>query len=452
MYCIIDIETTGNGLKGNRITEISIFKLNGLKVVDEFTSLVNPECPIPQFITSLTGIDNTLVHQAPTFTEIAKEVLEITQESIFVAHAVNFDYGVIKEEFKRLGIDFSRKKLCTVRLSRKLFPGFHSYSLGKLCTSLGIPLSNRHRARGDAKATVLLFSRLLQQPEAESVIKKFLNSRSQEATLPPHLDKKAIDGLPNQSGIYYFLNQKRQIIYVGKAKNLKKRVLGHFYDKSEHEIKLCREVAAIDFELSGSELLALLMESAAIKKHWPKYNRAQKKKVRQYGIFSYEDRLGILHLGYGPISKTINPICVLSSITDCRTVLNNLCQNFNLCPRYCQLVEFKFSCPRDTSPLQCTGICRSEMDNTLYNSNVNSAIESLQNHSETQFIKMKGRTPEEDAVLYLKNGLYQGYGFVPKDLEIGSDTDLESFIDFQENTRETQFIVESYLQKRSEFI
>ncbi|MGD1945343.1 MAG: exonuclease domain-containing protein [Croceivirga sp.] len=236
LYCIIDVETTGNGLKGNRVTEISIFKFDGQNIVDEFTSLVNPQCPIPNFITGLTGIDDETVRNAPTFHQIAQQIFEMTKDCVFVAHAVNFDYGVIKEEFRRMGIDFIRKKLCTVRLSRKLVPGLQSYSLGKLCSEVGIPITDRHRARGDAKATVILFKQLLQKPEAGSVIKTFLNSRSQEATLPPNLDRKVIDTIPHQPGIYYFLDQSNNIIYVGKAKNLKKRVLGHFYDKSEHEI------------------------------------------------------------------------------------------------------------------------------------------------------------------------------------------------------------------------
>lgn len=173
MYTIIDIETTGNGIKGNKITEISIFKYDGNQVVDEFTSLVNPQCPIPYFITGLTGIDDQMVQNAPTFPEIADTVQFITEGCIFVAHSVNFDYGVIKEEFRQIGVDFTRKKLCTVRLSRKLIPGLRSYSLGKLCSAVQIPLVDRHRARGDAHATVLLFEKLLKKPESEVVLKSF---------------------------------------------------------------------------------------------------------------------------------------------------------------------------------------------------------------------------------------------------------------------------------------
>ncbi len=330
MYTIIDIETTGNGIKGNKITEISIFKYDGYEIIDEYTSLVNPECEIPYFITGLTGIDNDLVRNAPTWEEIASKVLEITQDTVFVAHSVNFDYNVIKNEFQNIGINFSRKKLCTVRLSRKLIPGLNSYSLGKLCSSLNIPLTDRHRAKGDAQATVILFKKLLRTDGAEKVFKSFLNARSQEATLPPQLPKEIFEKLPNSPGVYYFKDAKGAIIYVGKAIDIKKRVLGHFYDKANKEVLMCKATHDIDFELSGNELIALLMESAAIKQHFPLYNQSQKRTSTEYAIFSYEDRNGIQHLAYNKLKLTPSPISTFNTITDCRLFLEELCKNYGL--------------------------------------------------------------------------------------------------------------------------
>ncbi len=323
MYCIVDIETTGNGIKGNKITEISIFKYDGTKILEEFTSLVNPQCAIPSFITGLTGIDNNLVRNAPTIEEIAPKILSFTDGTIFVAHSVNFDYNVIKNEFKELGLSFVRKKLCTVRLSRTVFPGYRSYSLGKLCTTLSIPLENRHRARGDAHATVLLFQKILNTPNIEETVIKFLNARSQEATLPPSLPKAQYEKLPDKTGIYFFKNVKGEVIYAGKAKNIKKRVLGHFYDKSEKEIQMCRVTEQIDYKLAGNELVAFLMESSAIKHYFPLYNRAQKRKIPAYAIFHYEDRDGILHLAFNKVKNVPQPLTTLYSITECREFLRN---------------------------------------------------------------------------------------------------------------------------------
>ena len=232
-YAIIDIENNG----GVKITEISIFIYNGKEVVNEFTTLVNPECNIPLRITNLTGIDNFMVREAPKFYEIAKKVFEITEDCIFVAHNVNFDYGIIGKEFNELGLTYKRKKLCTVRLSRKLLPNKKSYSLGTLCISENITITDRHRARGDAKATVILFEKLLKLDalHADKIIASFLNPRSREATLPPLLPKDTFDNLSQKHGVYYFWNEQKEIIYVGKANNIKQRVLSHFYDKKKKE-------------------------------------------------------------------------------------------------------------------------------------------------------------------------------------------------------------------------
>ena len=161
MYTVIDIETTGLSPKKEKITEIAIYVFDGIKVIDEFVSLINPERPIPYFITRMTGITNEMVESAPKFYEIAKKIIEITESRLFVAHNAAFDYGFVKEEFARLGYDFKRKKLCTVKLSKKLIPGRKSYSLGKLTSELGINIKGRHRAAGDAIATVELFDLLL---------------------------------------------------------------------------------------------------------------------------------------------------------------------------------------------------------------------------------------------------------------------------------------------------
>jgi len=446
LYCIVDIETTGNGIKGNRITEISIFKFDGHEIVDEFTSLVNPECEIPYFITGLTGIDNALVRDAPKLEDIAPKILEITADTIFVAHSVNFDYNVIKNELKGIGLEFSRKKLCTVRLSRKLLPGYNSYSLGKLCSAIGIPLTDRHRARGDAHATVLLFHKLLRSPSAESVFKTFLNARSQEATLPPALPKAEFEKLPSTPGVYYFKDAKGKIIYVGKAINIKKRVLSHFYDKATKELALCGDTAFLDFEETGSELIALLLESSEIKKHYPKYNSAQKRNIQQYGIFYYEDRSGILHLAYNKLKMAPNALAIFYSTTECRLYMEALCETHGLCPKYCHLQENISSCSHYKIK-QCIGICTDLSRLEAYNTKVLKAISSLSNSKEDYIIKLKGRTKEEVAFIIVANGVYSGYGFVPSDIQIDHPNDLDFYLIPQKNTLETQRLVESFARK-----
>lgn len=440
-YTIIDVETTG---RGNEITEISIFKHDGEKILDEFTSLVNPQAFIPDYITALTGIDDAMVANAPIFADIAEAVLSITEDSIFVAHNVNFDYNVIRNEFKKIDIDFRRRKLCTVRLSRVLFPGFRSYSLGKLCSSMDIKLVDRHRARGDAEATVTLFEKLLAHKHSTTVFSDFLKKGSKEATLPSHLPSAIFEAIPNGPGIYYFKNKKGKIIYVGKAINLKKRVLGHFYDKKEKELDLCRETAHIDFDLSGSDLVARLMEDAAIKHHFPIYNQAAKRVPKPYAVFSYEDRQGVQHLAFNTLKATPNPLQIFHSIRDCRLYLEQMCEQFELCPKYCHLQENVWTCSH-YKLTNCKGVCRTEEAIADYNERANLAIDYMANSNQNMVLKENGRHLEEEAFVLIKNGLYLGYGFVEKSEQILNSDDLESFLIPQKETTEIQGILRKLL-------
>ena len=369
MYSVVDIETTGNGYKGQKITEISVFLFDGEKIIDEFTSLVNPEQAIPYFITNLTGITEAMVRTAPKFYEIAKKVAEITKDAIFVAHNVNFDYNIIRDEFKSLGFDFKRKKLCTVRLSRKIIPGLSSYSLGNICTAEGIEIAARHRAKGDAEATVELFRRLLKRDD-NFTINSFLNTKSREATLPPLLDKQVVDKLPEKHGVYYFKNEQKEVIYVGKANNIKQRVISHFYDKKKKERTMCLETADISYTETGSELIALLHESSEIKHLYPKFNRAQRKAGEAVGLFSYEDQRGIVHLAFNRLKLTHNPLMKFYSMAACRSMLEKVCEVFELCPKYCHLQTNVNACFHYQLQ-QCKGICAGkEAVESAYGNNI----------------------------------------------------------------------------------
>ncbi len=441
-YTIIDVETTGSS---NRITEISIFKYNGETIVDEFTSLVNPNTFIPDHITALTGIDMAMVANAPTFEDIAKDVLSITNNTIFVAHNVNFDYNVIQKEFKLLNIEFDRKKLCTVRLSRSLLPGHKSYSLGKLCNDLNIDLVGRHRARGDAEATVILFEKLLKQDQAQETFTNFLNKNSKEATLPPNLPKQQFERLPNKPGIYYFKNKKNEIIYVGKAKDIKKRVLSHFYSKAQKSLDLCRETGGLDFELSGSEFIALLMEDAAIKKHFPKFNVVAKKRVQGIALFSYQDRNGIIHLALNTLKLAPNAILKFYTKLEARKALERICETYNLCPKFCHLQESVSECSHFL--ISCKGICKNEETVEVYNERVTNAICDEVNKNENRLIETKGRTHDEVGFVQIKNGVYLGYGFIPKDDQVNHEDILDFYLTRQKSNSEIQKIINSYLNK-----
>ncbi|AUC86116.1 DNA polymerase III subunit epsilon [Polaribacter sp. ALD11] len=447
LYTVVDIETTGNGYKGSKITEISIFVFDGKVVVDEFTSLVNPEQNIPAFITNLTGITNAMVRTAPKFYEIAKKVEEITKDTIFVAHNVNFDYNIIHEEFKNLGFAFKRKKLCTVRLSRKLIPGLSSYSLGNICTSENIPINGRHRAKGDAEATTELFRRLIERDD-NFTINSFLNPKSRQATLPPLLDKKIVDNLPEKHGVYYFKNSDKEVIYVGKANNIKQRVISHFYDKKKKEQTMCLETADISFTKTGSELLALLHESAEIKHIYPKFNRAQRRAGEAVGLFSYEDQKGIIHLAYNRLKLAPNPMMKYYTISEARNHLELLCKEFELCPKYCHLQTNISSCFHYQLK-ECKGICCDKETVANYNKRVKEAIKSVGIGAENLVIKEKGRTKNEVGFVLILDGIYQGFGYVDvlQSEQLENPEDYQFFVEPKKDNRDIQRIIAAYLKK-----
>ena len=447
MYSVVDIETTGNGYKGQKITEISVFLFDGEKIIDEFTSLVNPEQAIPYFITKLTGITEAMVRTAPKFYEIAKKVAEITKDAIFVAHNVNFDYNIIRDEFKSLGFDFKRKKLCTVRLSRKIIPGLSSYSLGNICTAEGIEIAARHRAKGDAEATVELFSRLLKRDD-NFTINSFLNAKSREATLPPLLDKQVVDKLPERHGVYYFKNLEKEVIYVGKSNNIKQRVISHFYDKKKKERTMCLETADISYTETGSELIALLHESSEIKHLYPKFNRAQRKAGEAVGLFSYEDQKGIVHLAFNRLKLTPNPLMKFYSMAACRSMLEKVCEVFELCPKYCHLQTNVNACFHYQLQ-QCKGICTGKEAVESYNKRVYEAIKSLGLQTENLVIKESGRNNKEIGFALILNGIYQGFGYVDKKIKIEDTDDYQLYLQPQQDNRDVQRILKSYLTKKS---
>ncbi len=222
MYAILDIETTGGKYDEEGITEIAIYRFDGHTITDQFISLINPERPIQDFVTRLTGINNKMLRNAPKFYEVAKRIVEITADCIIVGHNAAFDYRILQTEFRRLGYEYIKNTLCTVELAQQLIPGKESYSLGKLVRSLGIPMSERHRASGDAKATLQLFKYLLEKDTKKDIITTYVKNDIRIEMTSRLL--KILDELPERLGVFYIHNEEGRIIYVGKHKNIKNRV------------------------------------------------------------------------------------------------------------------------------------------------------------------------------------------------------------------------------------
>jgi len=406
MYAIVDIETTGGNAGSGSITEIAIIISDGKSILDTYTTLVNPLQPIPLFIEKLTGINDDMVSKAPTFSEVAKEIYELLQDKIFVAHNVNFDYSFVAHQLNQQGFKFNARKLCTVRLSRKAFEDLPSYSLGNLCRSLDIQVKNRHRAMGDAAATTELFHRII-QADRGLLIKSMLKKSSGDGYLPIHLSSDDLEQMPNTPGIYYFHDAKGKIIYVGKAKRLKKRVISHFAnnDVSKRKQDLMRMVHKISFKESGNELMMSVMESIEIKRIWPLFNRSQKKFENRFGICSYVDQRGIMRLGIVKKKKNLILHTSFPYQVDGIRLLNRLAREHKLCPKMCFLQLETINCVGQEENF-CEGICSNEEETVKYNKKVQKVIANLHIIQPTIAVFGEGRKPnEKSCVLIGKNDL-----------------------------------------------
>lgn len=444
MYAIVDIETTGGSSAYHKITEIAIFLHDGNKVIDTFHSLINPERNLPPFITSLTGITNEMLQEAPKFYEVAKDIFQFTENAIFVAHAVNFDYNFVREEFKSLGGDFRRKKLCTVRLSRKIFPGHRSYSLSNLCKRFGIHNAARHRAFGDAEATVKLFDLLLKN-DTDGMIGKSLNRESKEAILPPYLARATFEKLPEDTGVYYFHNEGGKVIYVGKAINIRKRIYSHFTAAGKTKLAFHDKIHDVTYTLTGTELIALLLESYEIKRLFPLYNQAQKFTNGTWALIDYFDNKGIHRLSLGRINKTVNPVTTFKSLESARNFMFRFIEEFELCSKCCGMQNSPDSC-FDFKIHKCRGVCAGAENTGDYNQRVKEALNQYYGTLETKLIVDKGRSENEKSLVLVEHGVYRGFGYFDSEQAYSSVEEARELIKPFPETADAQRILRSYLR------
>jgi DNA polymerase-3 subunit epsilon len=445
MYAIVDIETTGGYADYHRITEIAIYHHDGTRITDKFQTLINPGRNIPHFITGLTGITTNMIKDAPPFEEVSKEIFSWLEGHIFVAHNAHFDYSFLKKEFETQGINWQSKKLCTVRLSRKIIPGLRSYSLGRLAESLGVKIPDRHRAGGDAHATAKIFDILLKRDNT-GVITKALKRNSGETILPPNLPKEEFDKLPAKAGVYYFLDARGNIIYVGKANNIKKRIAGHFTGDARewNRSNIRNEIHSINFELTGNELIALILESQEIRRLWPKYNLAQKYKTQEWGIYDYEDRTGYLRFCVNEVSRGTRPLITFSSKGDAWSFMWEKVREFELCPKLSGLQLAKGLCFSHQSGT-CKGACMGIESVKKYNKKLQKAVDSFFEKGNSVAIIGQGRKIDERSLVLVENGNYLGFGFFDKSESIADLEAAKNYIKISKDNRVVQNLINSYL-------
>ena len=446
MYAIIDIETTGGSALAEKITEIAVYLHDGQQITGEWSSLINPERTIPYFITNLTGISNEMVENAPRFYEIAKQLIEMTEGRTFVAHNARFDYSFIRQEFKSLGYNYKRSILDTVSLSRKLLPGHKSYSLGNICSDLDISITGRHRAAGDALATVKLFEIIIAKDSELNGGTSALLKNARIAKLNPELDASKTDNIPEEPGIYFFYDEKGNLIYIGKSRNLQQRISTHLSNNTTKRSMEMRDlIADISWETTGSELIALLKESFEIKANKPLYNRAQRRTGYQWGIFTFTDKKGYINYRYGPVEPGDSPVSVFTSKLKTKSKLESLVEAYGLCQKLTGLYETEGACFHQQVGL-CRGACIGIETAREYNERAGKVVEEFLFARRNFFIIDQGRHREERCAVKITNGKYAGYGYFDiNDMGFGLSA-LHECIKPSADNREIQMIIRQYLR------
>ena len=444
MYAILDIETTGGKYNEEGITEIAIYRFDGHKIVDQFFSLVNPERDIQSFVVNLTGINNEMLQNAPKFHEVAKRIIEITKGCTIVAHNAQFDNRILTTEFDRLGYSFDKNFLCTVELSKKLIPNLASYSLGKLMRSLGIPISDRHRAQGDAKATLMLFKILLEKDTSKKIIQETVKKDPKRQLEPKLID--IIESTPSIIGVYYIHKKNGSIIYIGKSKNIKKRLLQHFTNDNRKSKKIQLEVDSVTYEETGNDLIAQLKESEEIKQNKPIFNHALKRTLYEYQLSSFKDTNGYINLKIEKADEGKNAIITFSNYQQAKMFLFKITEEFRLCQKLNGIHKTTSNCFL-FSIKQCNGACIGDESPQVYNKRLLDFIENNSYKNQSILIIDRGRDIDERSVIFIEDGIYKGYGFYNLNYQINNPEVLKSIITPMPDNRDAQHILQVYLRK-----
>jgi DNA polymerase III subunit epsilon len=428
LYAIVDIETTGGYAASNGITEIAVFVTDGTVINTEFYALLNPYYTIPRYIESLTGITNEMVEYERDFKSIADELYNLLHNKIFVAHNVNFDYSFVNYHLAKCGYELNCKKLCTIRLGRKIIPGLRGYGLDKICNHLGIQIEERHRAKGDAAATVKLFHHLL-KCDTNGDVQTMLKANSKEQFLPPNIPVHEIKKLPPNPGVYYFHDKKGKVIYVGKAKNLCKRVNSHFSNNKTNKQKqeFLKKIYHVTYHETATELMAFILESTEIKKLWPEQNRSQKRFEQIYGMYSFEDSKGYLRLCIERKKKNIKALYTFNLLSEGYNLLHKLVDEYQLCPKLCFLQSSNIEC-QFFAGKKCKGACEQKESVEEYNSRVMKCIEHLQMQLPTFALVDDGLVDDQQSCILIEKGKFYGMGYLPSEINVYQIDDLKNYL------------------------
>jgi DNA polymerase III subunit epsilon len=376
----VDIETTGMSYSRGRVIEVAAIRVQNRQITGSFSSLIDPQAELPMFISELTGIKRADLAGAPTFYDIADELFNLVKDAVFVAHNVRFDYGFLKREFRRIGKTFDPKQLCTVKLSKALYPSERGHKLQNLIDRCHLQVEQRHRAYDDASAMWQFIQHVEQNfpaPSIESAIKQQLKTPS----LPRNLPAELIRNLPESPGVYIFQNEAGSPLYIGKSINIKKRVMSHFSadHQSEGEFKISQQVSDIETIVTGGELEALLLESKLIKDLQPLYNRQLRRRQKLTLARQAINKDGYIGVNI-EATEAIDPenlqdiLGVYTTKGKARLFLDQIIKDFGLCPKLMGLEKGPGSC-FSYQIKRCSGGCVGEETPEVYNKRLLSVFE-----------------------------------------------------------------------------
>lgn len=411
------METTGLHAGRHAITEMAVVNFDGKNISECFHTLIDPEQRIPLQVVRYNGITERMLAGAPAWPAVMDAIEELTAGRVLVAHNAHFDYTFLREAFLQQGRTFERRVLCTLQWHRRLFPRVASCTLPALCRRYGIDTGTPHRALSDAMAVVHLFRKLSEHDQGW--LQHWLNRRRPHLLLPPHLPAEQLHHLPDSPGIYYLLDHRQRILYIGKARNLRQRIWQHFISGSSTRLQtaLMTRIAGLQVWPCGSELLALLLEASEIRRHYPPFNKALKRADQAIGLVSYADAKGYLRLALSHVKAGDRPLAAWPAQEDARRDLSRIVEEYHLCPRLAGLQRASAPCS-DYAAGRCDGACADALAPATYNLRVLRAVAALDRQLFSGLIITDGRTDQEHGVVAMCRGYCLGFGFVPRHCEL----------------------------------
>lgn len=439
----IDLETTGTHLEKDRIVEIAIILTDGDQVEEEWSSFVDPEgVTLNSFVSQLTGISPAMYRDAPRFTDLAETILTKLQNRVLYAHNARFDYAFLKQAFSRMDVAFSSPYICTVRLSKLLYPQFHKHNLDAVRQRFSLPEESRHRALGDTR-TLLWFLQHIYATQPVEKVEKVLEIITARSTLPPLLKRDTIEKLPTTPGVYIFKDAQKQVLYVGKSISIKKRVQSHFYNTTSdsRELAVFQQMSSIDVVETMTEFEALVEESRLVKILLPVYNRKLRRKQTFCLVSLFEDKFGYFNLLYDR-NKRISPedlsgtICIFSSVRTAKNAMVYLAEEHGLCQKYLGLEKTRSAC-FGYHLGQCRGACVRKEEPSVHNKML---VDALQPHM------LESWPFGSSIVAYSKDQTSQRYHVIDHWCYYGSFNTLEEAqqFDIQSVTTPIEFDLDHY--------